>query len=330
MNRPIAFICPNVPNKDGKLLWIEKLFPEKVNSWPAWTHVIEAHAVYGQEITSEDIIKLKYHHEIVVIIANPIKSPFIKKMILKLKDLKKKIVLLLDGHIELFFDRVWGWDFYWCLNHCNLVATNRMDSTDYVRALTNKPVEWLSFPVDIQHFSQYQQDADRGKIIVCAGSGCLDAIMILHRAFPELRFTLTERGGFFKREQLEYLGMFEYVDLVPKVNQQEFYKRVSEHFCGVYLDYKGHLGRFPTDCAILGIPCIGTIKTDRQGWLFPELTIQKFGDAYKINEMLINLRIKPNYKEIVNRAQKRVQLFGQQSSLERWQKVCKEHLNGNN
>ena len=81
MDKSIAIICPNVKNETNQMKWIEKPFPEKLNSWPEWTRIINAHAVYGDKITYHDELKLKYHHDIVMIIANPIKSEEIKRLI---------------------------------------------------------------------------------------------------------------------------------------------------------------------------------------------------------------------------------------------------------
>ena len=170
-------------------------------------------------------------------------------------------------------------------------------------------------------FSQYKR-IDKNKIIICSASGSLDAITILHRELPELVFVLTERGGFFKREQIQYLGMDKYVELVPKVNQENFYRRIADCVAGIYFDYKGHLGRFATDCAILGIPCIGTKITDRQNFLWPYLTLDYFSQGFKLPELIDDIRmLSCDKKYYITYAETMVKTFGHKESKKRFDKI---------
>jgi len=316
----IAMICPNV---EGYLHWIKKPFPEPLNSWPQWTRIVDAWVVYGSILKDEDIAELALCDDIVIIIANPIRSKYIKKIILDIKERlpRKKIVLFIDGHQETMFDRIRAWDFYWCLNNVDLIATNRKYTT-YIQLLTNVKTYWLSFPVDISYFAGFRTNKNVGTVAVCAASGALEAITILHRFNSNLKFKLTERGGFFTREQLDYLGMLDFVDVQPKVNQQLFYERISDCEVGVYLDYKGHLGRFQTDCAVLGIPCIGMTCTDRQKMLFPRIMVGNYNEIYNvISSYAILVHNKKFYKEVTDYARNKVLEFSTVKSIVRWNKM---------
>lgn len=223
--------------------------------------------------------------------------------------------------------------------------------------LTDKPVRYVGFPVSLDVIRRCAVPEEQREDIVALGSplghggptyalpagesqylhfgghdrnGVLTAFAV-QKALPGVRMTSIEtpwhdpirawheQEGTFKNEFLPAL------ETHLGEGQDTYWKRLARCKLAVHLDMLHTFGRFSLECALLGVPCIGSPYNGTQERLWPSLSFHPFMQMEAVVEKIRGLWENPALRyEAVYNAQAALPHFSEEQTVARFRQAMAE------
>lgn len=190
-------------------------------------------------------------------------------------------------------------------------VSNQRDMPYYQHYCPQAKIFWQKSPINLEKAQQYIVPKDKRRGIMIGGtfSKWYNGMTSLEIANDYNDIKVFPRMGRFKNEEVLYYGEISnsptYV--LQYSNFDTWIKTLATFKYGIHCMPTYAAGSFHTNCAALGIPCIGSEEIDTQRILFPDLSIHTFRDIEKGKELLKRLSIDENfYNEVVTKALNKV------------------------
>jgi hypothetical protein len=249
---------------------------------------------------------------------------------LKIKQRSKaKMVVFPEPELEHFTSLSPGelqFKFIKLLNTADAIAVHNEETIPFFQALTRKPVGFVGLPFPLKRLREElcpQVQNDEGEIHL----GSLMGSLINRNGFANL--AVLSKTGLPGAVDIQHPIEKEYIRKVRNYLQipsirchqslswDHYMVEVSKSTLGVHLDFRLTWGRFPIDCAALGIPCVASPNLYTQKILFPRLCVpcQDIDKAAGlVRELYNNYNF---YDEVMAFAESKLPMFSYEESKKR-------------
>lgn len=270
----VAFLCPQ---RRGPVEQILSTVP--INSWVNWAVRFHPRVVafWGSEWDAEELGRLK-DYDVIVVISCKIMMDVMQALRGRF-GATKAILFHHDGWVHSHYsgDKNLGSfqdDFFQACSLADAGLCHHPDIREFYEYATDRPVAFvpMPFPPNFREFRRSMDRRDPKKIIVGntlrSGRGTEPALLVIRKHFPGYRMVIqssqldrfTKRfGDDFNFEPYSVIDQMEWLDLM------------SAGYLSIAGDERGSPGRFQTDMAALGIPCITNERNFRGRHLWPGL-----------------------------------------------------------
>jgi len=191
-------------------------------------------------------------------------------------------------------------DIYFC--------SNQMDIPYYESYVKyNVPVKWLKSPIHLERIKSLIPSDIKKEGVVVGGTNCIwyNGQTSLKIADILKEKIYIPRMGRMKEDEQLYnnINIRSKVVTLPYLTFDEWLYNLNKCKFGVHMMAQVAAGSFHTNCAALGIPCVGNAEIDPQRLLFPDLSIHLYRDIKKGRELLVKLHFEKSfYEEVVSKA----------------------------
>ncbi|MFQ5893661.1 MAG: hypothetical protein ACE5H5_05045, partial [Nitrospinota bacterium] len=222
------------------------------------------------------------------------------------------------------------------IDSCDVFVTYMRGAESYFRLLTDTPVAYCPVPYPVEHVRQYWRPREeKDRVILCAGETSRSINLMSHFVARRLRDRYPDFhihlgpvshsglvGPVWSDNRYPHMhavsldeGTYEVLSYLP---WQEFLRSVARTYLVVYTDLHWTKGRFPTDAAGVGTPCIG-LAADSQRELFPETTCTEPFEADRMIEIASRLIEDASfYEEVQHTAATRLEEYSYDRSVKRF------------
>lgn len=268
------FVCPH---GGGRWKFNTEKWNAPINSYSGWTRHTNTHISFGEKLVEKEDREFLSQYDYFILFSTTGRAANVVQ-ILKAWFPNKPIVMMTDGYPGEFVEirhpepRIIA-----ALEKVDLILGNRPDAHEFVTRLCDVPYFWLGFPIETKFVRQFiaaDQPKNRVNIYQCWKAPSVMR-MIQRHVMPTARFA-SYRSPCLKNDWQgqswpKHFGI--HLDAYPDTEWSEYLKVMGRGRMAVALDYLGQLGRFSTDMAALGIPCVGTNTIGRHEQLHPHLTV---------------------------------------------------------
>lgn len=288
----ITFLCPQ---KKGAVEQVLSQTP--INSWVNWAvrFYPTVTAFWGSEWDVEELRRLDPSECIVVIACK--KMMDVVTAIRGRFNTSKPLLFHHDGWINSHYsgDPNIGWfedDFFRACALCDAGLCHHPNIRAFYEYATGRPVAFapMSFPPNFREYRKPWKERDRNKVIIGntlrCGRGVEPALLVMRKHFPNHRLVLQDSQikPFTKR-----FGDDFNFELYQPMDQLEWLSKMSDGYLAIAGDERGSPGRFQSDMAALGIPCITNERNFRGRHLWPELLLDFVFEMEQLKHLIYEL-----------------------------------------
>lgn len=276
----------------------------------AWIHMLDAvHVPYHKYVDSEEVKSLVEASDLLICIPSK-KQPVALQIIhLIRKDFpNKKIAVMQEGPASFWQD----WDVNWQMVYiatitkiADVVLCHNKKDKDFFLGYTSKPVIVLPTTNVIDNFkSLVIEPSNKVEGVFIGGNFCKwyngASSYFAIRSFPFTSITLPSMGRKQEDEEDVLSNLDERIQHLPYTIHSDFMSVLSKHKYAIHLMPTLAAGSFYLNCAILGIPCIGSKHNDVMKTCFPELCVDPY-DVKGANELMKKLMVDKEFYEEVRK-----------------------------
>lgn len=206
-----------------------------------------------------------------------------------------------------------------------------LESQDYFKLITDKPVFWLGSPFPVDWSKQYLAPPDKKEIIIemqnsfCRKKGGMANFFLLktiQKQHPEAIGKTYSREIGIDRKIAKKIGLN--LRIEPNLNWKDYFVDHSKAYIAIHMDYFWSWNQYSVECAAAGIPCISPPYSTTQKILFPKLCVEPF-DFDKANNLAARLlRDKDFYNSCREHALQNISFFNIENSVKRLLSFIKE------
>ena len=326
------FICPHGGNRwrFNTMKW-----GRPINSYSGWSRYANIGVSFGASIQDNDLEALD-RFDYFIIFSTTGHLPTVVKKLRQMFGDTKKICAMTDGYYaDLAEIKIPEPGILRTLERdVDMILGNRPDSADWVPHLVDTPFHWLGFPIDIPFIDKIRKKAggyrDPQRINVYHAWKAATMMRALQRTstYEQFRFVsfknptnvFSNRRGWKEPNWGHSFGVD--IEFHDDSEWSEYLKVMTKGYIGLAMDLVGQLGRFSTEMAALGIPCVGSSTVGRQAQLHPRTTVN-VGSPAQMSEMVsLVTKLREDgdfYAECANEARENaVNIYGPNACLDRW------------
>lgn len=302
----IAWICVN---PDGV---ITRHHPDKCNSYSIWHHVsrndhwrLPRIDIYHGHSVRPNMLNMMGAYRAIIVNAHPSRA---YSMLNRLKAVypRKPVAIVHDNNPYALRDG--SETMYKAYNACDIIIGYRRSHERLIANVCDTPFIYVPAPYPSDWNNQYDpvRHYNSHNYVVMYSRYLLYISEVLHRVDPGCIIHVFEPATSFrkvarnKKMIMRQSGVK--VDWHVDIQQREFMEILRRGHVGIFHDEIGYLGRFATECAVLGMPCLGTTYTERQKILFKDLTMDPASFLKDLPAQLRALRERRYYDIIANKA----------------------------
>lgn len=211
---------------------------------------------------------------------------------------KQKVIGLLEGsphYLNQLFPPEKQVKFYEVCQNLDAIGTLNPEMNHYFSLFTDKPVFFTGVPFPLSFAQPHLIPPEKKEKIIELASALFNTRAGLSNLMTFKKMKGARGVGSIKSEKEKDLIKKLGVDIEFRKEDmgdwQGFYKNLCRSYLGLHLDYRWTWGRFSTECAAAGIPCVSTPHSYAQKMLFPKLCVGPWDSQLAIdllNELLNN------------------------------------------
>jgi glycosyltransferase involved in cell wall biosynthesis len=323
-----CWICPH---GGGRWRHNSEKWARPINSYSGWTRHTNTHISFGEAIKEEDKDFLRQYDYFLIFSTTGRAAKVVEK--LRKWFPKKKIVTMTDGYIgDLCELKVPEPAILQALGKVDFILGNRPDAEEWVTRLCDVPYMWMGFPIELDAVDLAAEGVQRDPNQINAYHSWKAASfmrMIERGPWPGAKFVsfknpaneFSSRRGWNEPDWAEPFGV--HLESHGDTEWNEYLKVFASGHIGVALDITGQLGRFSTEMAALGIPCVGTNVIGRQEQLHRFTTVDTGPDMVGRALALVDrLKQDEGFWDVCSKdARTQVEkIYSVSACLERWAK----------
>jgi len=209
-----------------------------------------------------------------------------------------------------------------------LSATDKYEM-EMLKHLSGKPVKFIGHTVEMDAIEFKNRKERKAEIVTCqqfTDHNPYAAIILAKNSGLQHIDFLTQNHTPQQRDQeQQYYAKLGHANvLIPKSTYHKYLDRLSHCKMAVNMEPNHNGSKFVVDCAMMGVPCIGSNTVSTMQILFPTLAIDPYNMDAAV-EYMHRLQNDPvNYSNIIKYAQEKVKFFHARQGAERFKELVKE------
>ncbi len=221
------------------------------------------------------------------------------------------------------------------LNIADAVAVQNAEIIPFLKVFTSKPVEFVGLPFPLKRVPelcppvQKDQEVHLGSFMgtYLSRNGLANLAALLKIGLPgavDLQHPAEKK---YVEEFSKYLSLPP-IRTFQSTSWDQFMVELNKSILGVHMDFRLTWGRFPIDCAAVGIPCIASPNFYTQKILFPRLCVQyqDIDQAAKLAKELLSSQ--SFYNEVTAYAKSKLPMFGPEETKQRLLNLLEKSFGG--
>jgi len=247
-----------------------------------WVNVLDGDIWQGEEIADHGVFTELNRYDVVMVNANTsmvglichLKSALEHPKILMLDGGSVDDICIVPTHIRQGFIAA--------IRACDMYCTFQPWAHTVYELLTDKPIRYIGIPTPVRLIRSYRKPWSQRRKRVAVGiqlgpgggtdrNGLLTVFALRKVLGPEWEIDIAYTDPI----ELSFAQTFGLnLTMHPVISPQNpYWENISDCRFGIMLDLRYTWGRFASNMAGLGIPCIGVARNGTQERLFPSLTV---------------------------------------------------------
>lgn len=291
-----------------------------------WAQVMDWDLITGRRVTSTELLS---RYDVILINGN-IEAFDLLKSIREMTS--AKLLILIEGSQSAlsYYHTKEKIEYINALNMVDGIGTLNKDY-DFFRLFSEKPIQWLGVPYDLEFVKRYQSsamDKDHGLWGIGSNLHSHNSIVSLYVA-KQAQVSCAKMQSFPQDKADDFCESqhLDFVELHKPYPWHKFLEVYTKCWGAIVLSNEYTWGRYPLDFAALGMPVVGSARQYTQKILFPSLCFEPYTEIDQAiaatKRLMTDMYF---YNETIKYARSCLHLFDIKASQLRMEKLLEEVL----